>query len=160
LATSPLRPTTNIFFQLNIRGYSLYVTSSLTRGWVYRLQLLLTLVSAVILGSESPGFMTIFYCLRFETLPTWRARSPYLYPTGTEWSSYNPRHWVPFSSPPTHRTTADVFEHSHTRCTELNLHFVPLKFNVMKSSDICLQEAGIFMNNRVAHALQCASLSI
>jgi hypothetical protein len=24
--------------------------------------------------------MTIFYCLRFETPPTWRARSPYLYP--------------------------------------------------------------------------------
>jgi hypothetical protein len=24
--------------------------------------------------------MTTFYCLRFETPPTWRARSPYLYP--------------------------------------------------------------------------------
>jgi hypothetical protein len=24
--------------------------------------------------------MTIIYCLRFETPPTWRARSPYLYP--------------------------------------------------------------------------------
>jgi hypothetical protein len=24
--------------------------------------------------------MTIFYCLTFETLPTWRARLPYLYP--------------------------------------------------------------------------------
>jgi hypothetical protein len=34
-ATSPLRPTTRIFiFQLNTRGYSPYVTSSLTRGWV------------------------------------------------------------------------------------------------------------------------------
>jgi hypothetical protein len=27
--------------------------------------------------------MTIFYCIRFETPPTWRARSPYLYPPGT-----------------------------------------------------------------------------
>jgi hypothetical protein len=26
------------------------------------------------------GPRTIFYCLRFETPPTWRARSPYLYP--------------------------------------------------------------------------------
>jgi hypothetical protein len=29
------------------------------------------------------GFVTIFYSLRFETPPTWRARSPYLYPPGT-----------------------------------------------------------------------------
>jgi hypothetical protein len=58
---------------------------SLTRGWVCRLQLLLALDSAVILGS---GLMTTFYCLRFETPPTWRARSPYLYPPGTGWPSY------------------------------------------------------------------------
>jgi hypothetical protein len=38
--------------------------------------------------------MTTFYCLRFVTPPTWRARSPYLYPPGTGSSS----HWVPFSS--------------------------------------------------------------
>jgi hypothetical protein len=44
--------------------------------------------------------MTIFYCLRFETPPTWRARSPYLYPPGTGEPSYAPRHWVPSSSPP------------------------------------------------------------
>jgi hypothetical protein len=29
--------------------------------------------------------MTVFYCLKFETPPTWRARSPYLYPSGTGW---------------------------------------------------------------------------
>jgi hypothetical protein len=32
---------------------------------------------------SDPGparLMTIFYCLRIETPPTWRARSPYLYP--------------------------------------------------------------------------------
>jgi hypothetical protein len=28
--------------------------------------------------------------------PTWRARSPYLYPPGTGWLSYTPEHWVPF----------------------------------------------------------------
>jgi hypothetical protein len=54
MATSLLRPTTTVFFfQLNTCGYDLYVASSLTRGWVYRLQLLLALASAVILGSES-----------------------------------------------------------------------------------------------------------
>jgi hypothetical protein len=45
--------------------------------------------------------MTIFYCLRFEIPATWRARSPYLYSPGRGRPSYNPRHWVPFSSPPT-----------------------------------------------------------
>jgi hypothetical protein len=31
--------------------------------------------------------VTIFYCLRFVTLPTWTARSPYLYSPGTGWPS-------------------------------------------------------------------------
>jgi hypothetical protein len=53
LAPSPLRLTTSILFQLNTCGYSPYVTSSLTRWWVCRLQLLLVLVSTVILWSES-----------------------------------------------------------------------------------------------------------
>jgi hypothetical protein len=44
-----------IFFQLSPCGHSPYVTSSLTRGSVCRLQLLLALASAVILGSESRG---------------------------------------------------------------------------------------------------------
>jgi hypothetical protein len=34
---------------------------------------------------------------------TWRARSPYLYPPGTRWPSYTPRHWVPFLLPFTNR---------------------------------------------------------
>jgi hypothetical protein len=54
-------------------------------------------------GPSPAGLMTIFYCLRFETPPTWRARSPYLYPPGTGWPGYTPRHCVPFSSPPTTR---------------------------------------------------------
>jgi hypothetical protein len=56
LATSPLRLTTsNFIFQLNTCDYSPYVISSLTWGWVCRLQLLLGLASAVILRSESRG---------------------------------------------------------------------------------------------------------
>jgi hypothetical protein len=53
--------------------------------------------------------MTTFYCLRFETLPTWRARSPYLYPPGTGWSCYTPRHWVPVSSSRTTRRACFAF---------------------------------------------------
>jgi hypothetical protein len=34
-------------------------------------------------GPSPAGLMTTFYCFRFETPPTWRARSPYLYPPGT-----------------------------------------------------------------------------
>jgi hypothetical protein len=48
LATSLLRPTTRIFFQLNTCSNSPYVTSSLTIRWVCRLQLLLALASAVL----------------------------------------------------------------------------------------------------------------
>jgi hypothetical protein len=56
LATSPFRLTTsNFIFQLNNCGYSPYVTSSLTRGWFYRLQLPLTDANSVILRSESSG---------------------------------------------------------------------------------------------------------
>jgi hypothetical protein len=52
---APWDPRPVFFFQLNTCGYSPYVTSSLMRGWVCHLQLLLTLTSAVILRSESRG---------------------------------------------------------------------------------------------------------
>jgi hypothetical protein len=56
LTTRPLRPTTsNSFLQLNTCGQSPYVTSSLTRGWICRLQLLLDFASSVILRFESRG---------------------------------------------------------------------------------------------------------
>jgi hypothetical protein len=67
-------------------------------------------------GPSLAGLMAIFYCLRFEIPPTWRARSKYLYSPGTGWPSHTPRHWNPFSSPPTtHRTTMEVFEPASTR---------------------------------------------
>jgi hypothetical protein len=45
----------SFFFQLNSCSHIPYVISSLTRGWVCRLQLLLAHVSVVILGYESHG---------------------------------------------------------------------------------------------------------
>jgi hypothetical protein len=69
------------------------------------------------------GLTTTFYCLRFETPPTWRARSLSFYPPGTGWPGYTPRHWVPFSSPPTtRRATVEVFDPASTRnwCIYLN----------------------------------------
>jgi hypothetical protein len=52
---TPLDSRPVIFFQLNACGHSPFVASSLTRGWVCRLQLLLVLASAVTLRSESHG---------------------------------------------------------------------------------------------------------
>jgi hypothetical protein len=70
-------------------------------------------------GPSPVGLMAIFYCLRFETPRTWRTRSLYLYPPGTGWRSYTPRHWAPFSSPPTtSRATEVVFDPVSTRFTE------------------------------------------
>jgi hypothetical protein len=73
--------------------------------------------------------MTVFYCLRFETPRTWRARSPYLYPPGRRWPSYTHRHWVPFSSPPTaRRAVVEIFEPAPTR-TSISLtqtHSLPI----------------------------------
>jgi hypothetical protein len=53
--------------------------------------------------SPSPtGLMTIFYCLRFEIHPV-KARSLYLYPSGSESPRCIPRHWASFSSTPATR---------------------------------------------------------
>jgi hypothetical protein len=73
LATNPLRLTTsNFIFQLNTCGYSPYVTSSLMRGWVY--SCCWASPAQSFSGPSPTGLMTTFYCLRFETPPTWRTR--------------------------------------------------------------------------------------
>jgi hypothetical protein len=69
------------------------------------------LAIAFSLGSESHG--------TFETPPTWKAKAPFLYPPGARWSSYTPRHWDPFSLPPTtRRATVELFESASTWDTE------------------------------------------
>jgi hypothetical protein len=55
LGAKPLETHDQYFLQMITCGYSPYVTSSLTRGWVCRLQLLLALARAVIFRSESRG---------------------------------------------------------------------------------------------------------
>jgi hypothetical protein len=99
LVPSLLRPTTSNIFQLNPCGHSPYVTSSLTRGWVCRFYICYWPSLAQGFSGPSPaGFMTIFYCLRFETPPTSWVGSPYLYHPETGWPSFTPRHWVSFST--------------------------------------------------------------
>jgi hypothetical protein len=70
-------------------------------------------------GPSPAGQVTMFYCLRFEIPPTWRARSPYLYTPGIGWPSYTPRHRVPFSSPPTREAMVEIFEPVSTLATRL-----------------------------------------
>jgi hypothetical protein len=116
-------------FQLNTCGYSPYVTSSLTRG-VCRLQFLLVLASAVILRSESRGPMTTFYCLRFETPPTWRVRSPYLYLPEIESPPTTRRATVEVLEPPSHETDTEadhiILWHVHWRPEYFHQRWRPL----------------------------------
>jgi hypothetical protein len=95
LAVSTHLERTTRFLLLSDRcGFVGCGTLTLTGERVYRLQLLLFLASAVILGFESPGTRDHILLSQIWDSPTWRARSPYLYPPGTRWPSYTPRHWV------------------------------------------------------------------
>jgi hypothetical protein len=97
LATNPLRLTTsNFMFQLKACSYSPYVTSSLTRGWICRLQLLLVLASSVILMSESHETHDQLLLSQIQGSPTWTARSRYLYPPVTGWLGFTPGKGFPF----------------------------------------------------------------
>jgi hypothetical protein len=64
--------------------------------------------------------MTTFYCLRFETPPTWRARN--------REAGYIPRQCVPFPPPRTTRRAAmEVFDPSSTRDITVVIHCTPFR---------------------------------
>jgi hypothetical protein len=90
LAPSHLRLTVRMVFSINTCGHSPYVTSSLTRGWVCRLQWLLGLASAFILRSESHWAHDHILLSQIRDSPKLELRSPYLYPPRTGWLSYTP----------------------------------------------------------------------
>jgi hypothetical protein len=98
------------------------VTLSLTRGRLCRLQLLPAFASAVIIKSKSRGAHDHILLSQIRDSPTWRTRSPYLYPLATGW----PRLWVPLLSPSSPRWAAvEVFRPASTRglpkCSPLSL---------------------------------------
>jgi hypothetical protein len=77
LATSPLRLTTsNFIYQLNTCCSRPYVTSSLTRGWICRLQLLLVLASAVILRSKFHGTHDHILLSQIRDFPNLESQAP------------------------------------------------------------------------------------
>jgi hypothetical protein len=98
LKTSPLKLTTsNFIFQLNTCGYSLYVTSSLTRRWVCRLKLLLVLASAVILMSDSRGNHDHILLSQIWVSPKPGGPGPRIYiPQEQGGSDILPGTWFPF----------------------------------------------------------------
>jgi hypothetical protein len=103
-------------------------------GTIYgeRTGLSLTIIASplqpVVLRYKSRG--TYDHILRSHSLdsPTWRARSPYMYPPWTGCPSYHSRHWVPFSSPPTTRR-ATVYISWRGLCVYVSLYvFLHLTF--------------------------------
>jgi hypothetical protein len=55
--------------------------------------------------------------------PNLEGQVPYLYPhPRIRWPSFTPRHWVPFSLPPTRRVTVEVFEPVSTQIHQLTLN--------------------------------------
>jgi hypothetical protein len=89
-----------------------------TRERVCRLQLLLVLASAVILGSESHGTRDHTSLSQIRESPTWRARSPYLYLPRNRVTHLQPQAlgslFVAFT---TRRVTVAIFEPACTRGT-------------------------------------------
>jgi hypothetical protein len=81
---------------LNTCGHSPYITSSLTRGWVFHLQLLLALASAFILGSESRGTRDNILLSQIRDFPFSRL----LQLAGLRWR---------FSTPPPHGSSLYSF---------------------------------------------------
>jgi hypothetical protein len=103
-------PNPDSYYCQTVAGLLMWGVLSKKRR-VSHLQLLLVLASLVILGSESCGTHDHILQSQIRASPTWRARSPYLYPPETGWPSYTPWHWITFSSSPTtRRATVEIFE--------------------------------------------------
>jgi hypothetical protein len=99
------------FFQLNPCNHSPYVTSSLTRGWVYRLQFLLAFASTVILRSEPRGTHDRVLLSQIRDFPNLEGQVPVFISPRNRVAQLYPRNWVTFSSlPTTQRATVEVFE--------------------------------------------------
>jgi hypothetical protein len=115
LATTLWDPRPAIFSTEPLRSYSLCNVLSDERMDLSFYNCYWPSPAQSLLGPSSAGLMTIFYCLRLETPPTCRSRSPYLYPSETGCPSYTPRCWVPSSSPrTTRRATVEVLEPAST----------------------------------------------
>jgi hypothetical protein len=116
LATSPLRLTTGIFFQLNTCFHSPYVTSSLTIGWVCNLQSPLALIIAVILRSDSRGTRGHTLLPQIRTSPNLEGQTPiFISPRNRVAQLYPQELGSLFVVSTTYRATVEVFDLSSRR---------------------------------------------
>jgi hypothetical protein len=81
---------------------------SLTRERVCRLQSLLVLASAVILGSESRETRDHILLSQIRDSPNLEGQVPVFISPRNRVAHFTPRYWVPFSSPPTTRSATVV----------------------------------------------------
>jgi hypothetical protein len=104
------------FLQLNTCGHSPYVTSSLARGWVSRLQLVLAFASAVILRSESRGAHDHILLSQIGDSPNLEGQVPVLISPRNKVARLYPQELGSFSSlPTTRRAMVEVFDPASTR---------------------------------------------
>jgi hypothetical protein len=90
------------------------------RGWVFRLQLLLALASAVIVRPESRGTHDHILLSQIRDSTNLEGQVSVLISWGTGWPGYTPRHWVSFSpSPRTRWATVEVFDPASKRDARL-----------------------------------------
>jgi hypothetical protein len=116
LVDKPVETHDKYFFQLNICCSSPYVTSSLMRGWVCRLQLLLAVASAVILGSDSRRTHDQILLSQIWGSPNLEGEVPVFISSSDRVTQLYTQAPVPFSSPPTtRRATEEVFDPASTR---------------------------------------------
>jgi hypothetical protein len=107
------------FPQLNPYGHSPHVTSSLTRGWVCRLLLLLGLASAVIFRSDSGGTHHHILLSQTRYSPNLEGQVPVFISLRNKVAQLYPQVLGSFSlSPTARRATVKVFDPASTReCT-------------------------------------------
>jgi hypothetical protein len=116
LDTKPLVNHDQYSFQLNTCSYSPYVTSSLTRGWVCHLQLLLALTSSVILWSQSRRTHNHILLSQIWDSPNLEGQLPVFISPRNKMAQLYPQALGSLSSPPTaHRATVEVFDPASKR---------------------------------------------
>jgi hypothetical protein len=161
LEPSPLRLTARIFFpQLNTCGHSPYITSSLTRGWVCYLQLLLALASILFIGSESRGTRDHILMSQIREFPfchllrlaglRWRYSTPPIHGKcrmiGLSWTEV-PSKRSEYRSPP--RTVrAILFFRCHQTCLPNRYPAIDYSMSILCSGNMCLASRWLRMDFR------------
>jgi hypothetical protein len=119
-------------------------------------QLFLDLARAVVLRSESCRTHYHILLSQTETFPSWRARFVYLYLPGTGWSSYSPRHGVPFSPlKSTLRATVKVFDPPPHGIELCRITLPAYKFvarTAQQTPLLCFSERPLNKNGRCLHS--------